>query len=102
MARKGTVAKRTGKTSNVSVSLDAASLRKLRERADAVHRGNLSAAIAEAAEVLHRQAARDQVAGELMKGKPPLTDKDRAQIDAELQEGWAQARRHIKKRTRAA
>jgi hypothetical protein len=40
----------------------------LRERADAVHGGNLSAAIAEAAEVLHRQAARGYVAEELMKG----------------------------------
>ena len=73
----------------------------LRERANAVHEGNLSAAIAEAAEVMHRQAARDHVAKALMKGHPPLTDEERAEIDAELEEGWAHARR-AKKRKRAA
>ena len=93
---------RAGKTRNVSVSLDAAILKMLRERADSTHGGNLSAAIAEAAEVLHRQAARDDVAKELMRGHRPMTDKERAAIDAELEEGWTHARRQLKKRKRPA
>ena len=55
--------KRSGKTKNISVSLDAVVLKMLRERADAKHGGNLSAAIAEAAEVLHRHAVRGTAAG---------------------------------------
>jgi hypothetical protein len=93
--------KRAGTTKNISVSVDAAVLKMLHERADSHHGGNLSAAIAEAAEVLHRHAARDDVAKELMRGHPPLTDRERREIDAELKEGWVQARR-VKKRTRAA
>ena len=64
----------------MSVSLDEAILQMLRERADSTHGGNLSAAIAEAAEVLHRQAARDVVANALMKGRPPLTDEQRTRL----------------------
>jgi hypothetical protein len=101
-ARKKASAKRTGRTKNVSVSLDAAVLKMLRERADSTHGGNLSAAIAEAAEALHRQAARDAVVADLGRGRPPLTDEERAAIDAELEEGWSHARRHLKKRKRAA
>lgn len=93
--------RRAGTTKNVSVSLDARILKVLRERADSYHGGNLSAAIAEAAEVLHRQAARDSVAGELMRGRPSLTDQERRDIDAELNEGWRHARR-TKKRSKAA
>lgn len=102
MAATKKATRRPGRTKNVSVSLDAGILKMLRARADSVHAGNLSAAIAEAAEVLHRQAARDGVAKELMKGRSPLTDEERAAIDAELDEGWRHARRHLKKRTRAA
>lgn len=84
------------------MSLDTAVLKMLRERANSSHRGNLSAAIAEAAEVLHRHAARDDVANELMRGHPALTDKERREIDADLREGWAHARRARKKRATAA
>lgn len=101
-ARKKAAAKRTGRTKNVSVSLDRAVLKMLRARADSTHAGNLSAAIAEAAEVLHRQVARDEVARELMRGRPPLTDDERAAIDAELEEGWRHAQRHLKKKKKAA
>jgi hypothetical protein len=94
--------KRAGRTHSVSVSLDLAVLRMLRERADSTHAGNLSAAIAEAAEVLNRHAAREDVATELMRGHPPLTATDRRAIDAELEEGWRHARRHARKRKRAA
>jgi len=93
---------RSGRTKNISVSLDAVVLKMLRERADSNHGGNLSAAIAEAAEVLHRHAARDDVAKELMRGRPALTDKERREIDADLKEGWARARRLLKRRATAA
>jgi hypothetical protein len=101
-APKRAAARRSGRTTNVSVSLDGTVLKMLRERADSTHGGNLSAAIAEAAQVLHRQAARDEVAKELMRGHPPLTGAERAAIDAELDEGWRLARRHLRKRRRAA
>jgi len=94
--------KRAGRTENVSVSLDRAVLKTLRERADSFHGGNLSAAIAEAAEVLHRQAARDYVAAELMRGHPALSDKERREIDADLSEGWKHARRILKKKRATA
>jgi hypothetical protein len=93
--------KRAGTTKNVSVSLDATVLKMLRERADSHHGGNLSAAIAEAAEVLHRRAARHDVVQELTGGRPAMTDKERREIDRDLKEGWAHARR-TKKRPRAA
>jgi hypothetical protein len=92
---------RAGTTRNVSVSLSLSTLASLRARAESTHGGNLSAAIAEAAEVLQRQTARQAVSRALMRGRPPLSDADRAAIDAELEEGWSHARRH-KKRTRAA
>lgn len=84
------------------MSLDEAILEVLRERANSVHAGNLSAAIAEAAEVLRRQVARDEVARELMKGRPALSDEERAAIDSELEEGWRHARRGSKTRQHAA
>lgn len=93
--------RRAGKTRNVSVSLDREILGILRDRAKSVHDGNLSAAIAEAAEVLRRQTALDEVVAELSRGRPPVTAKQRAAIRTEMEEGWAHARR-VKKRTRAA
>jgi hypothetical protein len=102
VARVKRPTRRAGRTRNVSVSLDLTVLRMLRARADDAHGGNLSAAIAEAATVLHRHTARDQVAKTLMKGRPPLTDEERAEIDAELEEGWEHARRYAKRRKRAA
>ena len=99
--RKKATATRTGRTKNVSVSLDGAVLKILRARAESTHGGNLSAAIAEAAEVLHREAARDAVAKELNRGRPPITDEERAAVGAELEEGWRHARKRLK-RKRAA
>ena len=92
---------RAGKTKNVSVSLDGEILDILRARAKSMHHGNLSAAIAEAAEVLRRQAALDDVVEELSRGKPPVSAKERAEIRAEMAEGWAHARR-VKRRRRVA
>jgi hypothetical protein len=94
--------KRAGTTKNISVSLDVTVLKVLRKRADTFHGGNLSAAIAEAAEVLHRHAAREYVAKELMRGRPPLSDKERREIDDDLNEGWRHARRVMRKRASAA
>ncbi len=96
--KKKAAARRTGRTKNVSISLDVTILKILRARADSTHGGNLSAAIAEAAEVLHRQAAREAVSKELNRGRPPMTDEERAAIDAELEEGWRHARKHLRKK----
>ena len=93
--------RRAGTTKNVSVSLDVSILKRLRERAESHHDGNLSAAIAEAAEVFQRHAAREAVAEELMRGHRGLTNDERREIDRELREGWELARRS-KKRSRAA
>ncbi len=54
-----------------------------------------------AAEVLHREAARDAVLEELKRGRPPMTDAERAAVDAELEEGWRHARKHLKKKRAA-
>jgi hypothetical protein len=102
MPARKRAATRPGKTKNVSVSFDAATLGMLRERAGEAHGGNLSAAIAEAAAELHRRVALDHVARELDRGRPPLTEADRRAIMNELEEGWAHARRHARKRPSAA
>jgi hypothetical protein len=86
----------------VSVSLAPSTLRELRNEAKKHHGGNLSAAVEAAAEALRRQIARDEVSAELFKGKPPLTDAQRRAIDAELEEGWAHARRVARRRSSAA
>lgn len=99
--KKNAAARRKGRTKNVSVSLDGEVLKMLRARADSTHGGNLSAAIAEAAAVLHRQAAREAVSRELNRGRLPMTDEERAAIDAELEEGWRHARKHMKKKRAA-
>ncbi|HWL88963.1 MAG TPA: hypothetical protein VNO21_24330 [Polyangiaceae bacterium] len=75
--------KRAGKTETLSISLAASPLKLLRERAKRVHRGNLSAAIAEAAELLRRDIAMGDLVAELEKEHGPLTDEDRAIVDAE-------------------
>jgi len=76
--------KRAGKTETLSISLAAGPLKLLRQRAKRVHRGNLSAAIAEAVELLRRDVAMGELTAELEKEHGPLTDEDRAVIDAEL------------------
>ena len=76
--------KRAGKTETLSISLGPGPLKLLRERAKQVHRGNLSAAIAEAAELLRRDIAMGDLVAELEREHGALTDADRASIDAEL------------------
>jgi len=53
---------RAGRTRKVSVSLDATDLLTLRERADRVYAGNLSAAIAEGARRIREEAGREALA----------------------------------------
>ncbi len=77
--------KRAGKTETLSISLAPEPLKVLRRRAKQVHGGNLSAAIAEAAEFVRRDMAMGELIAELDKEHGPLTDEDRVAIDAELQ-----------------
>lgn len=76
--------KRAGTTETLSISLSAGPLDVLRRRAKQVHRGNLSAAIAEAAELMRRDMAMGELVGALEKEHGRLTDEDRASIGAEL------------------
>jgi hypothetical protein len=89
--------KRAGKTETLSISLGPEPLKFLRRRAKQAHRGNLSAAIAEAAELLRRDVAMGELAATLAKEHGPLTDDERAAIDAELR-GGAPAKPPRKKR----
>ncbi len=76
--------KRAGKTETLSISLSPEPLKLLRRRARQAHHGNLSAAIAEAAELLRRDVAMGELVAALEKEHGPLTDEDRAAFDAEL------------------
>lgn len=76
--------KRAGRTETLSISLAPEPLKVLRRRAKQVHRGNLSAAIAEAAEFMRRDMAMGELISDLEKEHGPLTDEDRATFDAEL------------------
>ncbi len=91
--------KRGGRTETLSISLSEGPLQLLRRRAKQAHRGNLSAAIAEAAELLRRDIALGELARELQKEHGPLTDEERASIAEELQGSRAPSR---KKKKRAA
>lgn len=76
--------KRAGTTKTLSISLSPEPLKILRGRAKQVHRGNLSAAIAEAAEFMRRDMAMGELVAELEKEHGRLTVEDRARIDSEL------------------
>ena len=73
--------RRAGKTVKVSVSLDRASLAALRRRARSVHAGNLSAAFAEAADLIRQREARHALVA--MLGGPTLDALASAAIDRE-------------------
>lgn len=91
--------KRAGKTETLSISLSPEPLKLLRRRARQAHRGNLSAAIAEAAEFLRRDLAMGELVIELEQEHGPLTDEDRAMVGAELR---AEAPPLRRKKKRAA
>ena len=89
--------KRAGRTETLSISLPPGPLKLLRARAKLAHGGNVSAAIAEAAELLQRDIAMGELVAELERVHGPLIDKDRTAIDAE----WRGAPRPRKKKTAA-
>jgi len=89
--------KHAAKTETLSISLSQEPLKLLRRRARQAHGGNLSAAIAEAAEFLRRDLALGDVVADLVATHGPLTDAERQSIDTELR-GDATAPRRKKKR----
>ena len=90
--------RRAGATETVGVSLDPTTKRKLKALAAERHDGNVSALIAEMTEEAVRQAAFER-AWEWYGGPEP-SEEARAKIDAELEEGWAHARKHAGKKPR--
>ncbi len=95
---KAKMTRRRGATATVGVSLDPATKRKLKALAKKRTQGNVSALITEMTEEAMRQAAFDRAWQ--WYGGPEPSDATRAKIDANLEEGWALARKHIGKGTR--
>ena len=95
---KAKKARRPGATETVGVSLDAETKRKLKALAEERHHGNVSALITEMTEEAVRQAAFER-AWRWFGGAEP-SDATRAKIDAELEEGWALARKHSGRKPR--
>jgi hypothetical protein len=90
--------RRAGATETVGVSLDVETKRNLKALADERHNGNVSALISEMTETAVRQAAFER-AWRWYGGKEP-SDVVRSKIDANLERGWALARRHAAKPSR--
>jgi ATP phosphoribosyltransferase regulatory subunit HisZ len=95
--------RRSGATETVGVSLDAQTKRELKALAREKHQGNVSALITEMTKDAIRQAAFERAWR--LYGGPDPTDEARAKVDAELEAGWALARKHsgkkLKRRTAA-
>jgi hypothetical protein len=91
MNAKGRKTRRAGASVTVGVSLDVETKRKLKALAAARHQGNVSALITEMTEDAVRRAAFERVWQ--WYGGPAPTHDVRARVDAELEEGWALARR---------
>jgi hypothetical protein len=90
--------RRAGATETVGVSLDVDTKRKLKALAKQRHGGNVSAQIAEMTDAAVRQAAFER-AWRWYGGDEP-SDAARAKVDADLEEGWALARRSAGKGSR--
>jgi hypothetical protein len=90
--------RRRGATETVGVSLDADTKLALKALAVERHGGNVSALIAEMTQAAVRQAAFER-AWRWYGGALP-SDAERARVDAELEEGWALARKHAARRPR--
>jgi len=73
--------KRAGNTEKVSVSLQRDLLKTLKRRAKRLYAGNLSAVLTEVAEAAARLEAQDDLISHF--GWGPLSDVERAEIDAE-------------------
>jgi hypothetical protein len=90
--------RRAGATETIGVSLDPETKRKLKSLADERHAGNVSALVAEMTDAAIRQAAFER-AWSWYGGSEP-SDAIRAKIDADLEQGWAHARKHAAKKPR--
>lgn len=90
--------RRAGATATIGVSLDPETKRKLKALAAAKHDGNVSALIAEMTEDALRQAAFETAWR--WYGGTDLSDEAREALDAEMNEGWAHARKHARRRSR--
>jgi hypothetical protein len=90
--------RRAGATETVGVSLDVETKRKLKALAEERHNGNVSALISEMTEAAVRSAAFER-AWRWYGGEEP-SDAVRSRIDADLEEGWALARKHAGKKSR--
>ena len=90
--------RRAGATETVGVSLDAQTKRKLKSLAKERHNGNVSALITEMTEAAVRQAAFER-AWRWYGGEEP-SQAVRSKIDADLEDGWALARKPASKRSR--
>jgi len=88
--------RRAGASVTVGVSLDVATKAKLKALAADRHQGNVSALITELAEDAVRKAAFER-AWRWYGGLEP-SDAERSKIDAQLEEGWALARKTAPKR----
>ncbi|MBI2892336.1 MAG: hypothetical protein HYY06_02210 [Deltaproteobacteria bacterium] len=91
--------RRAGATETIGVSLDMETKRKLKELARERHQGNVSALITEMTEAAIRQAAFERAWR--WYGGPEPSDGARNEIDRELEEGWALARRKNGRKTAA-
>ncbi len=90
--------RRAGATETIGVSVDVETKRKLKALAEERHGGNVSALIDEMTDAAVRTAAFER-AWRWYGGAEP-TVAARARIDAELEEGWALARKHAPKKPR--
>jgi hypothetical protein len=90
--------RRAGATETIGVSLDVNTKRKLKALAADRHDGNVSALIAEMTEDAVRRSAFERAWQ--WYGGPELSEDTRKTIDAELDEGWALARKHATKKPR--
>jgi hypothetical protein len=90
--------RRPGATETIGVSLDATTKRKLKALATKRHHGNVSALITEMTEAAVRHDAFERAWQWYGGGEP--TDVARTRIDAELEEGWALARKHTTKKAK--
>ena len=88
--------KRAGNTEKVSVSFQKGLLKILRQRAKRLYSGNLSAVLTEVAEAAARLEAQDDLIKHF--GWGPLSDGERAEIDAE----WFAPPPKKKKKAKAA
>ncbi len=81
---------RVGATETFSVSVDGATKKALKARADRLYGGNMSALITELGKEAERADAVERLIARA--GGSTLTDARRDEIDAELESGWRHAR----------